>query len=113
MEDMEDQPDDESVSVSMKITGEYDDVISKLTTGTDRREELVPLFADLEILIETIIQMDGGTRSAIAQRLPADTAVSSDAESLVDIHNVLEWYDLVILDEKTGNPGPKFQVQSE
>lgn len=107
---MEEQPDGEGVSVSMEITGEYDDVISKLTTGTDRQDELVPLFADLEILVETIVQMDGGTRSAIAQRLPADMAVSFDAESLVDILHVLEWYDLVVLDEKTWKPGPELQA---
>lgn len=106
----EDSEDGDSVSVSMEITGNYEDVVTKLRSEESDPETLKPFTHDLEILLETVTQMGGGTRSAIAQELPSDMTVSYDAQAVVETMQVLERYDLVVLEGNTWKPGPKLQT---
>lgn len=105
------QDDDETVSVSLEITGGYDEVMERLQSSPKSVSSLKPLLADLEILLETIVQMDGGTRSAIAQELPDEMTVTFDAQAVVDTLQVLERYELVVLEGNTWKPGPKLHDQ--
>ena len=95
----------ESVSVSMELTGRYDDVLEKLATEAAEGRHLVPLTADVEAILDTIDRIDGGTRSAIADRLPDDMAAEYDAEGVVTVLQVLERYGLVRLEGNTWYPG--------
>lgn len=97
---------DDSVSVSLEITGNYDEVMDRLQSPSDGTPRLEPLLTDVDTLLETIVQMDGGTRSAIADRLPETMAASFDAQAVVDTLQVLERYDLVVLEGNTWKPGP-------
>jgi len=101
--------DGQGVSVSMELSGEYEEVVSKLVSGDSGRTDLDPLFGDLEVLLETVVRINGGTRSAIAQQLPAETTVSFDPQAVVDTLQVLERYDLVVLEGNTWKPGPSLQ----
>lgn len=104
--DDETEPSDDSVSVSLEITGNYDEVMERLQSPSDGAPILEPLLADVETLLDTVVQMDGGTRSAIADRLPDTMAASFDAQAVVDTLQVLERYDLVVLEGNTWKPGP-------
>lgn len=96
----------ENVSVSMEITGEYEDVMSKLQSAPGRNEALEALADDLTALLETVERTGGGTKSALAGELPEDLAVEYDAEAVVEALQVLERYDLVELEGNTWKPGP-------
>lgn len=104
--------DDEGgdVTVSMELSGEYDDVLSKLQRAESSDPSLVPLVTDIETLLETVVRLDGGTRSAIAQGLPADVTADFDAQAVVDTLQVLERYDLVVLEGNTWKPGPRLDA---
>ncbi|MFB6107455.1 MAG: hypothetical protein ABEJ82_01280 [Haloplanus sp.] len=97
------------VSVSMEISGEYDEVLSRLDAGKAGRSDLGPFVDDVDLLLEAVVETGGGTRSALAERLPAETTVSFDAEAVVDLLRVLERYDLVVLDGNTWKPGPNLR----
>ncbi|WP_284007000.1 hypothetical protein [Haloarcula pelagica] len=101
--------DEKEVSVSMELSGDYEEVMSKLHSGDGGRTDLNPLLGDLEQLLETVVRINGGTRSAIAQQLPDDMTVSFDAQAVVDTLQVLERYDLVVLEGNTWKPGPALQ----
>lgn len=101
--------EEEHVAVTMELSGEYDDVVSRLSTGEERRSDLDPFVEDVELLLETVVHMDGGTRSAIAKRVPDEATLSFDAEAVVDALQVLERYDLVVLDGNTWKPGPNLR----
>ena len=103
----DDADEDTDVTVSMEITGEYDEVLSKLQRAESSDPSLVPLVTDVETLLETVVRLDGGTRSAIAQALPADVTADFDAQAVVDTLQVLERYDLVVLEGNTWKPGPR------
>jgi len=103
----DDADEDTDVTVSMEITGEYDEVLSKLQQAESSDPSLVPLVTDVETLLETVVRLDGGTRSAIAQALPADVTADFDAQAVVDTLQVLERYDLVVLEGNTWKPGPR------
>jgi len=101
--------DGEDVSVSVEITGNYDDVVPKLQSPEGRSGVAEPVTADLTVLLETVVDLDGGTRSAIAERLPDEMAVEYDAEAVVEALQVLERYDLVVLEDNTWKPGPELR----
>ena len=105
----DDADEDTDVTVSMEITGEYDEVLSKLQQAESSDPSLVPLVTDVETLLETVVRLDGGTRSAIAQALPADVTADFDAQAVVDTLQVLERYDLVVLEGNTWKPGPRLE----
>jgi hypothetical protein len=98
-----------TVSVSMEISGPYSEVVSKLKSDKASVASLEPLTTDIEALLTTVQQIDGGTRSAIAENLPADTSIELDAQAVVETMQVLERYDLVVLEGNTWKPGPKLQ----
>lgn len=102
----EEAEDDERVTVSMELAGPYDDVVSKLRTTADAGADLGRLTEDLSVLLDTVVRLDGGTRSAIAEALPDEMAADYDGQAVVEVCQVLERYDLVVLDGNTWNPGP-------
>lgn len=108
-----DDAEENTVSVSMELSGDYEDVMSKLHAGDGRRTDLNPLVSDLDVLLETVVRINGGTRSAIAQQLPDEMAASLDAQAVVDTMQVLERYDLVVLEGNTWKPGPTLQERSD
>lgn len=100
----ENEPEtDEAVSVSMELTGEYDEVLSKLDTES-KGDELGPLTDDLLAVVETVERIGGGTRSAVAEGLPSEMAVQYDPEGVVQVLQVLERYGLVTLEGNTWYP---------
>ncbi|MBV0903571.1 hypothetical protein [Haloarcula salina] len=107
----EDDIEDENVTVSMEISGDYEEVMSKLSMEESGTTSLAPLLDDLETLLETVVRMDGGTRSAIAQKLPDTMSVTFDAQAVVDTLQVLERYDLVVLEGNTWKPGPQLTIE--
>jgi len=107
----EDDIEDENVTVSMEISGDYEEVMSKLSMEESGTTSLAPLLDDLETLLETVVRMDGGTRSAIAQQLPDTMSVTFDAQAVVDTLQVLERYDLVVLEGNTWKPGPQLTIE--
>ena len=108
MADDDSQPDG-SVAVSLEISGDYDEVMQRLQPPTDDAASLEPLLGDLQTLLETVVHMNGGTRSAIADRLPDSMAAEFDAQAVVDTLQVLDRYDLVVLEGNTWKPGPELQ----
>ncbi len=106
----ETENDGDGVSVSVEITGNYDDVVTKLRSPDGGNGVIEPVADDLGVLLETIVEMNGGTRSAIAERLPAEMAVEYDAEAVVEALQVLARYDLVVLEDNTWKPGPELPV---
>lgn len=100
----------ESATINVEISGDYDTVVSKLQTGGNERSDLQPLLDDVGQLLETVDQLNGGTRSAIADRISEETTESLDAQAVVEILQVLQRYDLVTLEGNTWNPGPALQT---
>lgn len=103
------EPNDESgksVTVSMELAGEYDDVMARLDTDPSAGHELAPLVDDVERVLETVERVGGGTRSTIAEAL-AGTTVEYDAEGVVPLLQVLERYGLVTLEGNTWYPGTR------
>ena len=93
----------ESVAVSLELAGEYDDVLSKLRTDARQDDPLSPLITDLDAILATVQRVDGGTRSVVADALPAEMAVEYDPEDVVTALKILERYDLVALEGNTWN----------
>lgn len=91
----------ESVSVTMELNGEYGEVISKLASVEDDREELRAIVADFGRLLDTVDGIDGGTKSVIVEHLPGDMAEAYDSDAVVIALQVLEQYDIVTLDGNT------------
>ncbi len=94
------------VTVSMEITGEYGDVVAKLRMDESTPALVEPLRHDIDVLLETVERIGGGTRRVIAAELPSDTSVPYDPQAVVETLQVLERYDLVVLDGNTWKPGP-------
>jgi len=102
--------DGDDVTVSMELSGPYNEVLAKLQPADAAEASLAPLVADMEVLLSTVASIDGGTRSVIAEALPADTAADYDPAAVVDALQVLERYDLVVLDGNTWRPGPRLEA---
>jgi hypothetical protein len=91
----------------VKIAHLVAEVVARLgSAGSDEDPLLKPFVADVEALLETVVRIDGGTRSVVADHLPAETAAEFDAEAVVETMQVLERYDLVVLEGNTWRPGP-------
>lgn len=97
---------DENVDITVELTGEYDDVVEKLRTPTGEQEWLGPVLTDFSRLLETVRQLDGGTRSVIVDHLPPEMHHAYNADAVVDALQILARYDLVVLDGNTWTPGP-------
>ncbi len=91
---------------TIELSGAYDEVVARLDSPARTDDLLVPLVDDVETVLETVVGIDGGTRSVIAEELPADTAVEFDGETVVETLQVLAGYDLVALEGNTWRPGP-------
>lgn len=94
---------DGTVYITMELNGEYDHVINKLAIDEDFPAEIREAMRDFERLLETIDDIDGGTKSVILDHLPAEMAVDYDTDTVVNALQVLERYDLVTLDGNTWN----------
>jgi len=97
---------DGSVRISVEIEGEYDDVVPRIQLPEEESTHLDPLVSDIETVLAVLVRFEGGTRSAIAERLPDEMVATYEAEGLVDLLSVLERYDLVELEGNTWKPGP-------
>jgi len=106
-EDMDSKPG--SVSVSMEISGPYDDVVSKLRPEEDGVDGLSPLVSDLKVVLDTLVRINGGTRSVIADNIAAETTTEFDAQTVVETMQLLKRYDLAVLEGNTWKPGSKIQ----
>jgi hypothetical protein len=102
-----DDSNGDKTTVSMTIEGEYGAVISKLRTGGDETDYLTGFVDDVGLLLETVEQTGGGTRSAIARSLPEESSLADDPDTVVNLLQVLERYDLVDLDGNTWMPGSR------
>jgi hypothetical protein len=105
---MDEKNADESdrVTISVELDGKYDDVMAKLQTEATGSENLAPLAQDIRTVLDTLEEINGGTRSAIAQALPADCSLAGNPDAVVDLMQVLERYDLVTLEGNTWLPAP-------
>jgi len=95
-----------SVSVNVELSGKYEDIVDKLGGGGDEYPGLGPVPADLQRLLETVDAIDGGTKSVIVENLPDDMTVAHDGDSVVHALQVLERYDLVVLEGNTWTVAP-------
>lgn len=102
--------DGENVSVSMELSGDYEQVMSKLGSSARRNPAVETMTDDLMVLLETVDRIGGGTKSAVASALSDDTTVAYDADAVVEALQVLARYDLVVLKGNTWNPGPALQT---
>ncbi|MDR9411674.1 MAG: hypothetical protein RI544_03745 [Haloquadratum sp.] len=93
------------VQVLMEISGGYDDVMTKLHASARGRGAIDRFVQDINVLLDTVIDLRGGTRSAIANELPAEMNLRYDAEMVVKTLQVLEGYGLVQLEGNTWMPG--------
>ena len=99
----------DDISVSLELSGEYDQVMSKLRSSSSPNPAVEAMAADCVVLLETVNQIDGGTKSAVASALPDDTTIPYDANAVVETLQVLARYDLVVLEGNTWKPGPLLQ----
>ncbi|MFC5369190.1 hypothetical protein [Salinirubrum litoreum] len=99
----------EDVRVSVELSGSYDSVIDKLSADGSATRVPDSVLGDVHRVIETVARIDGGTRSRIADSLPAEMSVEYDSERVVELLHVLETYELVELEGNTWKPGPKMQ----
>lgn len=106
MDEKENETDD-SVNIIVEISGEYGRVIDKLEGPSTGQHQLEELSSDLHRLLTTLQGMDGGTRSAIADRLPEDMNGIQDGHDVVDALQLLEKFEHVHLDGNTWKPGPE------
>lgn len=97
------------VHVSVELTGQYDDVVDKLSSNTSGSPVLESVLADIQRVVETVVRIDGGTRSRIADSLPGGMNVEYDSEQVVELLHVLETYGLVELEGNTWKPGPQLE----
>ena len=97
---------DGNVSVTMELSGEYDDVVSRIVIDEGSREELHTIVEDFSTLLDTIDVIGGGTKSVIVENLPADMATEYDADTVVSALQTLEQYGLVTLEGNTWKLAP-------
>lgn len=93
-----------SVNINVELTGEYDEVVDIISQDKNTHGEMNQIVSDFATIVETIEQLDGGTRSRIAESLPESFSLDLTGEELVGILRVLEYYDLVHLDQNTWKP---------
>lgn len=93
-----------SVTVSMEITGEYEEVMRRLGEGSAVSEDLAVVMEDLATIVEIVEDIDGGTRSKIADQLAGTTAIEYGPEDVVAALQVLERYGAVTLEGNTWKP---------
>lgn len=101
--------DGDNVSVSVELSGEYGQVMSKLRSSSSPNPAVEAMADDCVVLLETVNRIDGGTKSAVASALPDDTTIPYDADVVVEALQVLARYDLVVLEGNTWKPGPLLQ----
>ena len=103
----EKESESDKVSVSMEITGPYDDIMARLKYDQDERDVLDPFIHDVELVLSSIERMEEGTRSSIAENLPNEMSLDYDAEEVVNLLQVLKRYELVVLEGNTWKVSPK------
>ncbi|MFB6300764.1 MAG: hypothetical protein ABEH65_10930 [Halobacteriales archaeon] len=86
------------------MTGDYEEIVDILSPSEQKHEEMDQLVRDFAMIIETVERLDGATRSQIADSLPDSFSLDLTGEELVGLLRVLEFYDLVRLDQNTWKP---------
>jgi len=71
------------VSVTVELSGEYDDIMSRVMVDDRSRQEIQSVVKDFERLLDTIDAINGGTKSVIVENLPGDMAVDYDSDTVV------------------------------
>lgn len=100
--------DPENVAAKVELSGSYEQIAELLGQSGDEDQHFEPIVADLNAVLDTVVQTDGATKSQLVEALPA-TAGDLDTESVIHALRLLEQYDLVTLDENTWRPGPDAQ----
>lgn len=90
----------------MELTGSYGQFMNKLHASTRRTGMVETMADDMDRLLKTVVAVDGGTKSVIADALPEEMATTYNADAVVEVLKVLQRYDLVELEGNTWNPGP-------
>lgn len=90
-----------NVSVTMELSGEYDDVVSRIAVDERNQSELKAVMQDFERLLDTLTAIDGGTKSVVVENLPGEMAAEYDSDTVVYALQTLERYGLVTLDGNT------------
>lgn len=105
---MEEKPgQSDGVHVTMELTGEYEEVVTRLQMTESRSDLLEPMLSEIDALLDTLAEMNGGTRSAIAEQLPSEMAIVEDGKVVASVLNVLERFGLIDLEGNTWKPGPQ------
>jgi hypothetical protein len=100
---------EENVRISVELSGSYDRVVEKLSVDDSAAIVPEPFVDDVRRVLETVLRVDGGTRSRIADALPEGMSVAYDSDRVVEMLQVLQTYDLVELDGNTWRPGPRLR----
>ena len=109
MSDDSETPD--SVSATVELVGEYEEIATILGRSPGAMDELDPVTDDMEAVLEIVGRTGGATKSRIADELPGDVTADFDADTVIHVLRVLELYELVRLDGNTWRPGPALTVE--
>jgi hypothetical protein len=102
----------DGVHVSVELSGSYDAVTNKLV-ATESSDFLPKRFSrDIQVILETVVRIDGGTRSRITEALSQEMNVEYESELLVELLQVLDAYESVELGGNTWNPGPRLDAET-
>jgi len=109
MSDDSETPD--SVSATVELVGEYEEIATILGRTPGAMDELDPVSDDMEAVLEIVGRTGGATKSRIAEELPGDVTADFDADTVIHVLRVLELYELVTLDGNTWRPGPALTLE--
>lgn len=90
----------ENVNISVKLTGNYPNIIDILGESSSIRNELAPLYQEIDAIAEATITISGGTRSAIAEEAGLDL----NPKEIANILSILQRHGLVRLEGNTWFP---------
>ena len=100
--------DSENVSATVELSGSYEQIAELLGRSGDERRDFESIVADLNVVLDTVVKLDGATKGRLVDALPA-TAGDLDTESVIHVLRLLEQYDLVALDGNTWRPGQELR----
>ena len=95
-----------SITTTVELVGEYEEIAAILGREADAVDELAPVVADVETVLDVVERTGGVTKGRLAEEMPSDVTADLDAEAVIHVLRVLELYDLVSLDGNTWRPGP-------
>lgn len=66
----------------MELTGNYDDIVSKLDSSKPGGDNSSPVTTDLSTLLDAVVQLSGGIQRMLGRELPARREEQYDTHSL-------------------------------